>query len=1053
MPLAPPPPKAKQNDPLWDDEDEGWQDMPVVRVEEFVSDLDAVDREKYHYKQEKDDKRAVNATGKVLDVDERGNEWRARSEDDLELEREYTRLKLDEEQDEDVHLRTKYLFDEDKAMTPLSQMQQTKNLLTDAQRIAYVGVCALVGREMIQDLQRLGTAKVVKPAAQQMELWTLKIMGRLYYHMELETQEQKMIESLAEHGVQAADLVPSLMTTHTVANPEYDPTQAREKASQAAISSHSSHSSSSSLSDEIDKPLSPTSPTTPKTATQPSGELVGFGPSVLPTSEKQTLPGVTTSLDSTDENVTLDIRWTVLCDLFLLLIADSVYDARSRVMLERVASKLSLGWLDVVKFERRVTEALEIQENVEKLEQKDVIEGRQKAGKKRQIAMIGLATIGGGLVIGLSAGLLAPVIGAALGGMLTTIGITGTTSFLAGAGGATIITTGGIMAGGGIAGKGMARRTRAVNTFNLIPLHNNRRVNCIVTVSGFMTGINDDVRLPFSVLEPIVGDVFSALWEPEMMNEMGNALKILTTEVLTTLGQTVLSATVLTAVMSAIQWPLILTKLGYLIDNPWSNALDRAHAAGQVLADILMNRHLGVRPITLIGFSLGARVIFYALVELAKHKAYGIVQDVVMLGATVTASKSVWIEVRSVVAGRFVNGYARSDWVLNYLFRAAAGGAGSVAGLRAVEGVPGLENVDVTDKIAGHTSYRTYMPIILHQLGFPVTADYFDEPEDVEDILDQIALRNEEVEAAKQKKGWFSRKTKPKTQSISRPPTANSFPSWKGKHGATSSAVSTVAVTGVGAAAAASASGGDDDLPQREDHPVAGSSSKSIVPVPASGQSTAAPQAAPGAATSQEAKSVVPLKAGFDFRAIHGVLETQREPAASSSSAVAIPSVLPKIVAAPIERSQSTFPYNEVEQDAGSGGGGMARSASLEPGRRASWSQPSADEDEEDEPKTARPLGSQAMSFVATDGTIWPAPSTTEAKWTPTSTTEPKWTPPAADTRWTPPATDMRWTPPATDARWTPPSTETLSFGGPDGSITLPPVPPKKQWTPDNPWG
>ena len=55
---------------------------------------------------------------------------------------------------------------------------------------------------------------------------------------------------------------------------------------------------------------------------------------------------------------------------------------------------------------------------------------------------------------------------------------------------------------------------------------------------------------------------------------------------------------------------IILTKLGYLIDNPWSNALDRAKAAGLVLADVLMQRHLGVCPIILIGFSLGARAIF-----------------------------------------------------------------------------------------------------------------------------------------------------------------------------------------------------------------------------------------------------------------------------------------------------------------------------------------------------------------------------------------------------------------------------------------------------------
>jgi hypothetical protein len=248
------------------------------------------------------------------------------------------------------------------------------------------------------------------------------------------------------------------------------------------------------------------------------------------------------------------------------------------------------------------------------------------------------------------------------------------------------------------------------------------------------------------VLDPIVGDVFSVLWEPEMIQETGGALRILTGEVLTQLGQTVLSATVMMTLMSALQWPigeyflfplitltngilLVLTKLGYLIDNPWNNALDRARAAGGVLADVLMQRHLGVRPITLIGFSLGARVIWYALLELARKKAFGIVQDVFLLGTTLSASSKLWCETRSAVAGRYVNAFARNDWVLNYLFRATSAGVNTVAGLRPVENVPGLENVDVTDKIVGHMSYRTFMPVILDQLGFPVLADYFDEPE------------------------------------------------------------------------------------------------------------------------------------------------------------------------------------------------------------------------------------------------------------------------------------------------------------------------------------
>lgn len=66
----------------------------------------------------------------------------------------------------------------------------------------------------------------------------------------------------------------------------------------------------------------------------------------------------------------------------------------------------------------------------------------------------------------------------------------------------------------------------------------------------------DDVRLPFSTLDPVVGDVVSILWEPDMMAEMGSALKILTSEVLTQVGQQVLQATIMTALLSALQWPI-----------------------------------------------------------------------------------------------------------------------------------------------------------------------------------------------------------------------------------------------------------------------------------------------------------------------------------------------------------------------------------------------------------------------------------------------------------------------------------------------------------------
>lgn len=250
--------------------------------------------------------------------------------------------------------------------------------------------------------------------------------------------------------------------------------------------------------------------------------------------EGDDLPEVRTpSQLPTTKNIDIDLRWTVLCDLFLTLIADSIYDARSRVLLEAVGEHMNISTLEICRFEKRVTDALEMQQAAEKenWNEDDHKEDRRKAALKKRYLMMGLATVGGSLVIGLSAGLLAPVIGAGLAAGFTTIGVAGTGGFLAGAGGAAIITAGAATSGGIIAVRAADRRTGAVKTFEYRPLHNNKRVNLIVTVSGWMTGKVDDVRLPYSTIDPIMGDIYSVLWEPEMLTSMGQTINILATEV------------------------------------------------------------------------------------------------------------------------------------------------------------------------------------------------------------------------------------------------------------------------------------------------------------------------------------------------------------------------------------------------------------------------------------------------------------------------------------------------------------------------------------------
>ncbi|QQK39725.1 putative membrane protein [Penicillium digitatum] len=647
--------------------------------------------------------------------------------------RGYTRVQLDEDVQSATSLDddTNYLFREagdnsaglvgEELRDSTSQLQATKDLLNETQRIAYVGV-----------------VRTVQKASDAMRQWGQSIMGRVYAHMDINSAEQIMIEQLAEHGVQPKDLVPPLMQNARVKNPM---AQSEPNTSVSCWKLDSpSRVSAETDSFELDPPP-------PYEAHETEEPPVVKMPSEMPISDR----------------IDIDLRWTVLCDLFLVLIANSAYDARSRTLLERVGAALDVTWLQISRFEKRVTDSLEMQEQAEKenWDESDHMEMRRKMALKRKYMIMGLATVGGGLVIGLSAGLLAPVIGAGLAAGFTTVGISGTSAFLGGAGGTALIASGATLGGSTIGMRASQRRMGAVQTFEYRPLHNNKKVNLIVTVSGWMTGKVDDVRLPFSTVDPIMGDIYSVLWEPEMLRSMGDTINILATEALTQGLQQVLGSTVLMALMASLQLPLVLTKLAYLIDNPWIVSLARANSAGLVMADSLRERNLGNRPITLLGFSLGARVIFSCLKELAEKGAHGLIQNVYLFGSPIVADKDEYLKARSVVSGRFVNGYATNDWILGYLFRATSGGIMKVAGLAAVEGIPGIENFDITQLVNGHMDYRRAMPRILREVGWEVLEVEFAEIEDPDpdnhaerqrELIREIDEARREAEAKPEKK-------------------------------------------------------------------------------------------------------------------------------------------------------------------------------------------------------------------------------------------------------------------------------------------------------------
>lgn len=612
-------------------------------------------------------------------------------------------------------------YEDDDNLDSNETLQTMRNMLTDGQKFAYVGTTKLIAVDMATELAKIKqstssrVAKELSLGQRNFANWTMYIMSKLYEHMSLSKDEQNMIENLSKHGVEVADMCNSLNQKEVV-----------------------------------------------KSSALHSNKLTDINRAESKTEQQDDI-----------HEITVDLRWTIICDLLLLLLSDGYYDSRSRSLLVQFAEYMGISHLEVLQFERRLIESLEIdtnnksiENNDEKLNDKQFIDKYIKKNKKKRLAYIGLATLGGSLAIGLSAGLLAPVIGAGLAAGLTTVGISGTGGFLAGVGGSVIITTGGIVTGAKVGSKAGARRIGDVHTFELKPLHNTKRTNLIITVSGWMNGKMDDVRLPFSTVDPVMGDMFSLLWEPEMLQSMGQTIGILATEALSTSIQQILGATVLTALMSAIQLPMALSKLSYLLDNPWNVSLDRAWKAGKILADTLISGNMGVRPITLVGFSLGARLIYSCLIELAKRGGYGLIENVIILGCPIAIKNDQLGLARSVVSGRFVNGFSKRDWILGYLFRATGGGILSVAGLSPIESVYGIENIDCTDLVEGHMAYRKAIPKILKAINWEILSEEFAEIEepDPEQNERQRKLINEFDEArAKMKEEMDTEANKKKT--------------------------------------------------------------------------------------------------------------------------------------------------------------------------------------------------------------------------------------------------------------------------------------------------
>ncbi|RDB21498.1 putative membrane protein C6F6.13c [Hypsizygus marmoreus] len=388
--------------------------------------------------------------------------------------------------------------------------------------------------------------------------------------------------------------------------------------------------------------------------------------------------------------------------LFLDIVASKQYSARTRTFLS------TFGSLD----EPTIVATLKNPERAIGEAEKQIEEAREvhaERGKVLRVMGMGFGAVAGGVLIGVTGGLAAPLVGAGVTTLLGWLGVGGTIVGLLASGLAGSSVVCGALFGvyGAQSTANMVERhTREVRDLAVVPVRDikeNETLGVRLCVSGWLSS-REDVTAPWTVCGG--DDTFALQWEVEVLEQLSNALVTLVkSHAIKYVKMQVIRRTILASLMSSLA-PIAWLKIGQIIDNPWMNARARAVKAGAVLGDLLANHVFGNRPLTLTGYSLGSLVIFEALKYLASlppANTTHLVQDVFLFGTPTPADMSTWASVRRLVSGRLVNGYSSNDYILAVLSRASDANW-NVAGLQPID-VMGVENI-LCEGVDGHTMWR-----------------------------------------------------------------------------------------------------------------------------------------------------------------------------------------------------------------------------------------------------------------------------------------------------------------------------------------------------------
>jgi hypothetical protein len=297
-----------------------------------------------------------------------------------------------------------------------------------------------------------------------------------------------------------------------------------------------------------------------------------------------------------------------------------------------ITSCLGLSHKDLVQQEISVAKRLMPSANRPSADK----EARAKAerGKSLRPWKVGLAAVTGAAMIGVTGGLAAPLVAGSFGALMGALGLGAMAGYI----GAVIgnpFFVGGLFGayGARMSGRIVHHYTQEVEDFAFIPIRiapvsnidddtplvqPDPRLRVSICISGWLTTEKDIVN-PWRVLGED-SEVFALRWEMKTLLHLGKAFsKLVKHAAWTFTARQIIKQTFLAPVLGVVTPPLVLRKISHLVDNPFGVARNRADKAGQILADALINKVQGERPVTVWKLHPKPQHPFQALTGLSSY--------------------------------------------------------------------------------------------------------------------------------------------------------------------------------------------------------------------------------------------------------------------------------------------------------------------------------------------------------------------------------------------------------------------------------------------------